>query len=121
MKRTYTEIQIANQHKFIERKLIKKKRRDRHFKRKYAVPKTKEEILLEYDLDDMKQKQFIKRQLINSGGAVCALCGRQITNMKDCTIDHIRPRSKGGLTVLDNCQLAHKHCNLQKGNDYTTL
>lgn len=63
------------------------------------------------------QRQFIKRQLINSKGAVCALCGKPITNMKECTIDHIVPISKGGLTTIENCQLAHFSCNQEKGND----
>lgn len=61
--------------------------------------------------------KFIRSQLINQNGAVCALCGRQIGNMKDCTLDHIVPISKGGLTVIDNCQLAHRKCNLKKGNN----
>ena len=61
-------------------------------------------------------RQFIKKQLINSKGAVCAICGKPITNMKDCTIDHIIPISKGGLTTIENCQLAHRKCNLIRGN-----
>lgn len=62
------------------------------------------------------QRQFIKRQLINSKGNLCALCGKPIENMKDCTIDHIIPVSKGGLTTVENCQLAHRKCNLKRGN-----
>jgi 5-methylcytosine-specific restriction endonuclease McrA len=62
------------------------------------------------------QRQFIKRQLINSKGNLCALCGKPIENMKDCTIDHIVPVSKGGLTTVENCQLAHRKCNLKRGN-----
>ena len=61
-------------------------------------------------------RQFIKRQLINSKGAICALCGKPITNMKDCTIDHIIPISKGGLTTIENCQLAHLKCNQARGS-----
>ena len=62
-------------------------------------------------------RKFIRKQLINSKGAVCALCGKPITNMKDCTIDHIIPISKGGLTTIENCQLAHFKCNQERGND----
>ena len=36
--------------------------------------------------------------------------------MKDCTIDHIVPISKGGLTTIENCRLAHRDCNLNRGN-----
>lgn len=61
-------------------------------------------------------RKFIRKQLIDSRGAVCALCGKPITNMKDCTIDHIIPISKGGLTTIENCQLAHRKCNLIRGD-----
>lgn len=62
--------------------------------------------------------KFIKKQLINKNGSVCALCGQPIIDMKDCTIDHIVPVSKGGLTTIDNCQLAHSDCNVKKGDKY---
>lgn len=61
-------------------------------------------------------RKFIRKQLIDSKGAVCALCGKPITNMKDCTIDHIIPISKGGLTTIENCQLAHRECNQNRGD-----
>lgn len=109
--------QICSKHDTsLQARLIKKKRRDRHFIKKYKNGKTVEDMLEEEGLRDRKQVQFIKRQLINSGGAVCAICGEPITDMKDCTIDHIKPRSKGGMTTIDNCQLAHFKCNLKKGN-----
>lgn len=65
---------------------------------------------------EAKARSFIKRQLINSKGNICAICGKPITNMNDCTIDHIVPISKGGLTTIDNCQLAHRKCNQIKGD-----
>lgn len=67
---------------------------------------------------ELKARHFIRRQLITKNGAVCALCGQPITDMKDCTIDHIIPLSHGGLTTLENCQLAHRQCNLAKGDEY---
>lgn len=69
------------------------------------------------NIKDCKERQFIKRQIINSRGNICSLCGKPITNMKDCTIDHIIPISKGGLTTLENCQIAHRWCNLEKGDN----
>lgn len=119
--RTYTEaMEIQKTNDYVQH-LKRKKKRDRRFKRKYKNKKTVDDILKEYDIRDTKKLQFIKRQLINSGGAICGICGRPILDMKDCTIDHIKPRSKGGMTTLDNCQLAHKACNLQKGNAYDIL
>ena len=69
-----------------------------------------------YRLKERRTKQFIRKQLINKNGAICALCGKPIEMMKDCTIDHIIPISKGGLTTIENCQLAHKNCNVKKGD-----
>ncbi len=66
--------------------------------------------------EEAKTRRFIMSQLINKNGAICAICGRQIDNMKDCTIDHIIPISKGGRTTVENCQLAHFACNQKKGN-----
>lgn len=68
------------------------------------------------DWRDWRYQDAIKRQLINSKGAICGICGKPIANMKDCTIDHIIPISRGGMTTLDNCQLAHKLCNRMKGS-----
>ncbi len=67
---------------------------------------------------EFQTMKFIMRQLINKNGAVCGICGKEITDMKDCTIDHIKPRALGGLTVIENCQLAHLKCNQKKGDSY---
>ena len=69
-----------------------------------------------YGIKEHRHIKFLKKQLINKNGAVCAICGKTIPNMKDCTIDHILPKSKGGLTVLENCRLAHRKCNMDRGN-----
>lgn len=68
------------------------------------------------DFNEWRYQMFIKKQLINSKGAVCGICGKPIERMKDCTVDHIMPLSKGGQTTLENCQLAHKLCNKRKGS-----
>ena len=81
--------------------------------RNYKMPTSKV-----YKLKERRAKQFIRKQLINKNGAVCAICGKPIETMKDCTIDHIIPISKGGLTTIENCQLAHKNCNVTKGVKY---
>jgi len=37
---------------------------------------------------------------------------------EDPTLDHIKPKSKGGRYFsMKNLQLAHKKCNLERGND----
>lgn len=87
-----------------------------YWKKHQKTKRTREDWCKNYSEREIKTKQFIKRQLVNSTGAICALCGKPILNMKDCTIDHIIPICRGGLTTLENCQLAHFACNQKKGN-----
>lgn len=44
----------------------------------------------------------------------CQLCRNQIYSFDDCTVDHVRAYSRGGKTVRDNAQLAHRYCNALK-------
>lgn len=94
-------------------------RRNKRVKGYRSKPKmTIREHLTKDGKTETKTRQFIVRQLINSKGNICAICGLPIENKKDLTLDHIKPISKGGLTTIENCQLAHKWCNLRKGNKY---
>ena len=45
---------------------------------------------------------------------ICALCTNEIHAFEDSTVDHIKPYSKGGKTVPQNGQLAHRGCNARK-------
>jgi 5-methylcytosine-specific restriction endonuclease McrA len=42
----------------------------------------------------------------------CVYCGSK----DNLTIDHVRPRSKGGKTTADNCVTACRSCNQAKGS-----
>ena len=44
----------------------------------------------------------------------CQLCKNAIHSFDDCTVDHIVPYSKGGKTLPQNGQLAHRSCNASK-------
>ena len=44
-------------------------------------------------------RKFIKKQLINSKGAVCALCGKPITNMKDFRDNVYVQNALGGVSI----------------------
>lgn len=46
----------------------------------------------------------------------CGICGKEIKDEKESTIDHIIPLSKGGADKRHNMQLAHNDCNNKKGN-----
>lgn len=45
----------------------------------------------------------------------CQYCGKDVRK-KGRTLDHILPKSKGGLTSYKNCVTACRKCNLQKGS-----
>jgi hypothetical protein len=57
----------------------------------------------------------IRQKVIDRDGLRCGLCGRPVEPV-DIHIDHIHPRSLGGLDELDNLQVAHSFCNMSKGN-----
>ena len=44
----------------------------------------------------------------------CKICGNQIHTLEDSTVDHIHPYSRGGRTIPENAQLAHRSCNARK-------
>jgi 5-methylcytosine-specific restriction endonuclease McrA len=45
---------------------------------------------------------------------ICQLCKNEIHAFEDTTLDYILPYSKGGKTVRENGQLAHRGCNARK-------
>jgi hypothetical protein len=51
----------------------------------------------------------------------CQLCKNEIHTFDDCTVDHIVPYSKGGKTVPENAQLAHRGCNAKKNAQMPAL
>lgn len=69
-----------------------------------------------------KSRRRIRTSLRARDGDDCYLCrGLMVfnnTKSEDyATIDHILPRSQGGSNDLDNLKLAHRKCNLRRGND----
>lgn len=46
----------------------------------------------------------------------CALCHNEIHTFEDATVDHKTPYSRGGKTVPENAQLAHRSCNARKNS-----
>lgn len=57
----------------------------------------------------------IRKHLLRQSN-VCALCGKEFKLAKEVTIDHIVPLFRGGSDHISNLQLAHEHCNRDKGN-----
>jgi hypothetical protein len=59
----------------------------------------------------------LKVQVLIRDGNTCRLCGVTVTG-DNIHIDHIKPWSKEGETVLENLQVLCSTCNLAKGNFY---
>lgn len=60
--------------------------------------------------------RHIKEKLYNEN-PICKICGHRIFNIEDAEVDHITAYAKGGKTILENAQLAHRHCNRYKSDN----
>ena len=63
------------------------------------------------------------RRIVLASQSICGICGKPVDKSlkypdpMSATVDHIIPVSMNGdPTSLDNLQLAHRCCNLAKGN-----
>jgi len=56
---------------------------------------------------------FTKKNLYARDEYKCQYCGKYSS---DLTIDHIIPKSRGGLTSFENCVASCKKCNNKKAN-----
>ncbi|MCK4988189.1 MAG: HNH endonuclease [Desulfobacterales bacterium] len=56
---------------------------------------------------------FCKKNVFIRDGFKCAYCG---THKVRLTIDHIIPKSRGGISSFENCVSACKPCNIKKGH-----
>lgn len=63
-------------------------------------------------------RRWQRGALINKYGAKCHYCEFLFASMRDITLDHYTPLSKGGTNDLSNLRLAHLSCNQAK-NDMT--
>lgn len=56
--------------------------------------------------------KLTRREIFIRDNHTCQYCGRQV---HDLTVDHVIPRSRGGMHVWDNVVSACKPCNHRKG------
>jgi hypothetical protein len=61
------------------------------------------------------KEEVYRRATDGDGYYVCAISGKKSRYRIDFEIDHILPRSRGGLTTLDNLQLVLRRENRRKG------
>lgn len=62
-----------------------------------------------------KQKCSKKRQLLDEYGTYCWWCRVNFPAEK-LTLDHLKPKSRGGSNSLENLRLACRPCNEKRGN-----
>jgi 5-methylcytosine-specific restriction endonuclease McrA len=60
-------------------------------------------------------RRWQRNHLVAKYGAVCYICGEPLS-MKQITIDHWLPLSRGGTDEIDNYRIAHKLCNRIKAD-----
>lgn len=71
--------------------------------------------LVEYDRLPSATVSFSRRNIFKRDHYACQYCGKQ-PGSEELTIDHIIPRSRGGVSSWENCVLACMGCNKRKAD-----
>lgn len=56
----------------------------------------------------------IPKRLVRKQGNHCPICNDWLSNGERLEVDHIIPKEKGGDNTIDNKQLLHYYCHIQK-------
>lgn len=70
--------------------------------------------LLRYDRTPRASVRLTRRNLMIRDQYQCQYCGRR-PNQRDLNVDHIVPRSRGGVDSWENLVVSCRVCNLRKG------
>lgn len=82
----------------------------------YVVPyRAKGNDLLSRQARNKARKLISLEDIIYLYDGVCQLCEAEVS-LEEASRDHIVPVSRGGESVLENLQLAHRVCNTLKGS-----
>lgn len=57
--------------------------------------------------------------IIKRDGPNCWICGLPFKPKEKPTLDHVKPKSKGGTHALSNLKIAHMKCNTSRGSNWT--
>ena len=71
--------------------------------------------VVNYDKIPFKTVAFSRKNLFQRDKCACQYCHKQ-PGVKNLTIDHIVPRSRGGFSTWENCVLACVECNHKKAD-----
>ena len=72
-------------------------------------------VLTAYSGIGARSVVFSRRNLFKRDRFTCQYCGDQ-PGLKELTIDHVTPRSRGGVSSWENCVLACVRCNSRKAD-----
>lgn len=72
-------------------------------------------LLVNYNHIPVRVVVFCRRNIWRRDKGRCQYCGRE-PKSDDITMDHIHPKSKGGLSTFENVVLCCTACNLKKGS-----
>lgn len=72
-------------------------------------------VLTRYDRLPSRSVPLSRRNLFQRDAYTCQYCGAQ-PGSEELTIDHVVPRSRGGVSSWENCVLACVECNKRKAN-----
>lgn len=83
-----------------------------------TIPSSPSQLLFEMvAMNSGEAKRLWKKAIKEAWDDRCAYCGRPPIDEKSLTIDHVRPRSRGGEDRTTNCIPACKRCNHAKGSE----
>jgi len=71
--------------------------------------------LTKYDRIPTNAVTFSRRNIYKRDRYTCQYCGAQ-PGTEELTVDHVNPRSKGGISTWENCVLACVGCNKRKAD-----
>ena len=80
-----------------------------------SFPIAKPEIILlkNYGGIPFRQVNFTRRNLFRRDDYTCQYCNKRPKH-KELTIDHVMPKSRGGIKSWSNCVTSCKSCNIKK-------
>ncbi len=71
-------------------------------------------LLYFYDRLPLNEVKFTRRNIFERDGNRCQFCGKKF-DTKELNLDHVLPKSRGGLTIWDNIVCSCFSCNARKG------
>lgn len=71
-------------------------------------------VLVSYELMPRTRVRFSRMNIYARDNSTCQYCGRRMPRT-ELNLDHVVPRSRGGLTSWDNVVCSCVPCNLRKG------